>query len=246
MGPRVLAFPATAPCRKTSMPTRQSRPSIQTLLMSICGTMTLMMTATPGPARDPQVAKLRIATVGTLCAKVEDLINAAAAEIKLNDPVIDQLLSIRMLGWMVRDYAGRDRLSMGRAIGAERVPSLASQQEFADFRARVDLAWTALRDVATGAGTRPEISAVITKARAVYFVDFIKIRDASYAALLNGEKPPVANHDWIKTSNPPLEALADVSNMAVDVLAGYAQSSMRAATQKLVLESALALAFMAI
>src|SRR5437588_6834471 len=50
MGPRALAFPATAPCRKTSMPTRQSRLSIQTLLMSICGLMTLMMTATLGPA----------------------------------------------------------------------------------------------------------------------------------------------------------------------------------------------------
>jgi methyl-accepting chemotaxis protein len=176
----------------------------------------------PKSGRDGEVTKAWVPTLGSLIEKIEGLSGLLAAQIKLADPMIDQLMAVKQLVWTARDYAGRERLFIGNALASGTVPSADWQRQVADFRSRTLLAWSAALELVEGASTPKPLADAIAKAKEGYFGGFLKEQDAVVKAAVAGEKSSLSGAAWVQRSNPPLELLGAPANIAVDLARDHA------------------------
>ena len=193
----------------------------------------------PKSARDPEVAKAWVPALGALSEKLEGVSGVLAAQIKLADPVVDQLMAVKQLVWTARDYGGRERLFIGNALASGTVPSADWQRQVADFRSRALMAWGAALDLIEGAPVPVPLAEAMAKAKDGYFAAFSKQQDIVLKALLAGEKPPLTGAAWVQQSNPPLELLSGPANIAVDLARDHAADRASRAQQLLWLKGTL-------
>jgi methyl-accepting chemotaxis protein len=173
-------------------------------------------------ARDQDVAKAWVPALGTMSERLETLADLLAAQIKLADPAIDQLMAVKQLVWTARDYAGRERLFIGNALASGTTPTAEWHKQVADFRSRTLTAWEASLDLIEGAPMPASLATAFAKAKEGYFGAFSKEQDAIVATLMAGQKPSVTGAAWVQMSNPPLELLGAPANMAVDLARDFA------------------------
>lgn len=195
----------------------------------------------PKSGRDGEVAKAWVPALGKLSEKLEEVSGLLAAQIKLADPVVDQLMAVKQLVWTARDYAGRERLFIGNALASGSTPSADWQRQVADFRSRSLMAWSAALDLIEGAPTPQPLTEALAKAKSGYYGAFSKEQDTVLKALVSGEKPSLTGGAWVKLSNPPLELLSAPANIAVDLARDHAAAKASHAQRQLWPKGALAL-----
>ncbi|MEJ0072111.1 MAG: methyl-accepting chemotaxis protein [Pseudomonadota bacterium] len=182
------------------------------------------------PERDAGLSRQWIADVGKLVTAIDTASEALSAEIELADPSILKLMSLKQLGWTVRDRAGTQRLRIGAALAAGGQLAPDRQLEIAELGAGADTAWEALVNAASGA--LPErLRAAIETAKTGYFGSFAKDRAAIVKTLVETGKPPMSGGEWVKLSNPQLESLIAVANSALDGAQDFAAARSTEATR---------------
>jgi len=191
--------------------------------------------AKPKAERDPALSRQWIADVGKLVGAVEKLSEALSLRIEDADPAILKLMNIKQLGWLVRDRAGTQRLRIGAALAANEKLTPERHLVIAELGAGTDTAWEGLLSAATGE-IPPPLQAAIETARAGFFGSFAKQRADIVKTLVETGKSPMTGGEWVKLSNPQLESLIAVANIALAAAHDTAAEQSARATRHFYLE----------
>jgi len=199
----------------------------------------------PKAERDPALSRAWIGEVGQLVTTIDKLSEALSAEIELADPVIHKLMTLKQLGWAVRDYAGTYRLRVGAAIAAGAVLPTDQRLVIEKLDASTNTAWRSLLEAAT----KPlpaRLTQAIDGAKQSWFGAFAKERAEIVKALVETGKAPLSGGEWVKRSNPHLESLIAVANTALDATQQFAAARSSDAVAHFYLQMVLLIAAVAV
>ena len=153
-------------------------------------------------------------------------------EARLADPVIAELIEVRQLGWVTRDYEGRE-------CGTAR-PFIASGNNFTPetksavdgFRASVGTTWAMLDDVLSRPGAPAELGSLNKTAHEGH-ARSIAARNAVYAKLGHGEKEVVSAQEWTSACTTPLAQIFALAVRSVELMDGRANLVLGVAHRRL-------------
>ena len=160
------------------------------------------------------------------------------------DAFISNMMRINDTAWLVRLDAGNDRGNTGSRILEARAPSTDELQQFAASTGRIDARWAEIEEYASQPYVPSQLKAVIGQARNAYFVHFRALRNKIVADLAVGKKVPISGQEWLKISNPGLDAIMAISKIALDRTEAHAAEQARDAVRHFYV--AIALMFLSI
>lgn len=193
----------------------------------------------PKSARRAALAQEFFAETGTLLTTLDRLSSQVTRLVKLDDPLIDQLMELKQLAWIARNAAGDSSVLISNVLGGQQLPADALVRQAA-FLSRVDTAWGALEDLAAGLPLPPQFAAALEKAKKEFFApDFANLRAQTLGKLVAGEKVDMTSQQWAALSIPKLGALLGVAEVALDLAKQHAEEAHSEAKRSLVMEAGL-------
>jgi methyl-accepting chemotaxis protein len=153
--------------------------------------------------------------------------------VKLDDSYIDQLLEMKQLAWTARNAAGDASLMLSNGLGGLPLPADAFVKYTAHM-SRLETAWAALQDVASGLALPPSLTAAIEKGSQEFLgAEYSALRLKVLKALIAGEKLDIKVVDWSRMSVAKLSSLLKVAEAALDSAKDYAAAERASASLKL-------------
>jgi methyl-accepting chemotaxis protein len=195
--------------------------------------------------RPAEISKDWIAGIGKLVDTIDRLSDRLSDDINLSDPFITEMMKIKQLGWAMRDAAGTDRLVVGALIANNKGISPVQQERLAVLQGQVDQAWKAIASDVRPSAIPAPLREAVGQAKQAYFVELAELRKAILEALLAGKPAPVSGEDWVKRSNPGLESLIHVANVAFDLAETHAVEQAAAALRACAVQIGVTLVFLA-
>ncbi len=137
--------------------------------------------------------------------------------VRLEDPYIDQLLELKQLAWATRNAGGDCSLMISNALGGIPLPPDALLV-YANNLGRIDTAWSALLEIASGLPLPPRFTAAVDKAKQEFFgADYVALRTKLLNALAAGQPVDLKYADWTPASIARLNSILAVADTALDV-----------------------------
>ncbi len=198
----------------------------------------------PGFRRPADLVEGGMPAIVGLMESVGRLSTAVGFEVKLADPFVAEQTTLKELAWQTRDFAGRERAAIGRALASGSGFDAADRENIGTFRGRVAMAWGQIEDIAARDGVPEEVAEQVAATRSTYFEDFRGTADAVYAELAAGEVPEMTGSEWYGLSNPALASIMEVKDASAAVTAAYATEQLASARRGIAID--LALVFVAI
>jgi methyl-accepting chemotaxis protein len=202
----------------------------------------------PKASRRPALAKEYSDTVVTLVATLDKASVGLAATVKLSDPLVDQLLTIKQMAWLVRLRTGECSLLVSNGVGGVGMPPDA-RQSYNKLIGGIETAWAGLESAVAGMPLSPTVTEAIKEAyTATFDPQFLALRDRMFNAAANGEKPEMTASQWSPLTVGRQNANVIVSERALDMAKEHSQAQRAAAQRTLIVQilllvGALVLAF---
>ncbi len=153
--------------------------------------------------------------------------------VNLVDSYVDQLLEIKQLAWVARNAAGDASVMISNALAGQPLPP----DPFVKYSAhvsRLETAWAAVEDIASGLSLPPPMVSAIEKGRTEFLgPEYTALRMKTLKALAAGEKVDIPPQDWSISSVTKLSSLLGVAEASLDVAKDYAAAQHANATWKL-------------
>ncbi len=191
-------------------------------LRRLTATLTQLHTETDAAFEKPETERRETlsaefaSTANALIDALDKLDAQLAAEAKLKDPLVDEMLTLKELGWIARSSAGDMNVMVSNGLAYGRVPADALTA-YTRAKTRVETAWDALQAIGHGRALPANYAAAVTKAKEVYFApDIIAARDGLLNQMVAGQKPDISAAAWSMRSLPTTEALLNVVVAALD------------------------------
>ncbi len=172
-----------------------------------------------------------------------DAVEAASdyleASLKMVDPMVDQLLTVKRTAWTARNYAGSMvlRLLASMTAGQPWTPvEIAAHSE--DY-GRVLTAWGLITEAAARSDTPASVVEAANKGKAIFAGKMADERRAVVTALSTGQKPAIAQADFQPLQVEGLSLINDVANTALDELILRAEAQTKAAQRGLIVNGVL-------
>jgi methyl-accepting chemotaxis protein len=161
------------------------------------------------------------------------------ASLKLIDPMVDQILSIKRNGWSARNYAGliayRIEGAVVRAQGWDAADVTAATAD----RAHIDHAWSLVNEAAARADAPKQLINSIEKAKGYFAGPSADDRIKIIETLSAGTTVNISIADLQKANVAGLNLIGDVVNVALDEMVARASERHAQATTKLIFAGAL-------
>ena len=156
--------------------------------------------------------------------------------VKLEDGFIDQLMELKQLAWIARN-AGGDASVMVSNVIAGLPPAPDVLVRYAAEVSKLETAWAALGDLATGLALPAKFTDAVDNAKREYFApEFVALRANTLKARMAGEPLPPGASQWSTFSVSKLATLLSVAEAAIDVAKEHAAEQRAAATWNLWLQ----------
>jgi methyl-accepting chemotaxis protein len=200
----------------------------------------------PKAARDPSVAqdwsKQCQAFLNALSA-TSDLLEA---DLKLVDPEVDQLLSIKRAAWTVRNYAGAQVLLGGSALSIGQPWTPAQVLEWADDGGRAATAMGIVTEAVARPDAPKSIVDAFNKMNETTFGPGTERRKPTYDALSSGQKGDITAPEWMGREGVALGFVNGVANAAMDEMVAHANDDAGRSLRNLILDGLLLLTALAL
>ena len=202
----------------------------------------------PKASRRPALPKEYMETTAGLLETLDKLSAMLAAAVNHQDPVIDQLLAIKQIGWLLRNTAGEASLLVSTGINAG-LATPETHLKYMKFVGGTEAVWNALELTASGMQLPPVLSAAIAATKTAYFEpEYLALRDRLLTTLMAGGKPELTANQWTPVTVGRLSNAVKVAEAALDAAKDHTSNQHSAALRSLVLQlalltSALALTF---
>ncbi|GAB4190294.1 MAG: methyl-accepting chemotaxis protein [Thalassobaculales bacterium] len=171
--------------------------------------------AEPRERRDAQLLRDWYPAATTAIERIGQVWQAAAGTAVEADGAIVLANDVKAYAMLMREYAGRERATLGGGVGGQVAAVASRAQDLTDWRARADLAWTRLIELTQDDRAGAAVSAAIARARASFHERYGPQRDSVMAALLAGQRAALTPAQWAEASNPALQSIVDIRDAAI-------------------------------
>jgi methyl-accepting chemotaxis protein len=159
-----------------------------------------------------------------------DVLSARLAVlVKLDDPLIDQLMGLKQLAWMTRNAAGDATLMVSRALSGQKPPADALAIYNAHL-GRIDAYWAALDQAIRGLPLPASYGQAVERAKREFFVrEHADLRLKLLNETIAGEKASMSGPEWGGMATAKLATLLGVADAALIAAKDHAQARHAAA-----------------
>jgi len=165
------------------------------------------------------------------------LSNAVEASLKLVDPMVDHLLSIKQSAWATRNYAGS---VAGRMESAAATAKPWEQKDIigaAEDRGRADLAWQQVLDATSRADTPSGLRDVVARSKDATAASLRTQQQAVVSDLSSGVKTALSVADIQKINTASNAYSVNVGHAALAEMVGRAERQADASARNVLLNS---------
>jgi methyl-accepting chemotaxis protein len=181
----------------------------------------LTLAAKPRAERDIKDTEGWYKAVGLVVNGISDLSRAIAAETRLSDPIVGELVLARQYAWSIRESLG-DECSATRAqFSAKAGPNAELRARVAGMRGAARRSIAALDDLLARPGAPAALLAAAASAKEVSEKAFVS-RDTAYASL--DTAAPMSPQAWSEYCNAPYPQVLKVADVAI---AGMTQEAAK-------------------
>jgi methyl-accepting chemotaxis protein len=202
----------------------------------------------PKTARRPALGMEFMENTAALLQTLDKVSTRIAAAVNHDDPVIDQMLTIKQLAWLMRNTAGEASLLISNGLTFGNVGK-DFRQNFIKLAGGIETAWAAVQTVAAGDSLPPDLISAMAEAQTAFFdKEFVGTRDGLVNALATGERPAMKANEWSPFSVKHMTSAVVVAERALNAARTYAaaqhsEAERTLALQLVMLTAALALTF---
>jgi methyl-accepting chemotaxis protein len=218
------------------------QPSLLSALTTQVTTVTALDTESreaigkPKAARRAALNKEYSDVVLALLATLDKASVSLAAAVKLSDPLVDQLLTVKQMAWLVRLKTGEASLLVSNGISSVGVPANA-RQSYDRFLGGIDTAWAGLESAIAGMRLSPGLAEAIKETyTATYEPQFVALRDRLLDQALKGEKPEMTASEWSPLTVGRQGASVVVAERALDAAREHSRAQQSNAERALILQ----------
>ncbi len=164
--------------------------------------------------------------------------------IKLDDPLVDQLMEIKQHAWAARQAAGDVSVFISNPLAGLPLPEN-PLVGFATLVTRMETSWASVETIAASLSLPPSFAEAMQKARTGFMdPEFAKVRLATLNALIAKQQPAYTANQWSLMAVPKLGTILAAADAALDVAGNHARAVRDGAFRSLMLQlGALAIAF---
>ncbi len=181
-----------------------------------------------------------------LMESLDNISSQLTRSVKLEDSFVDQLMELKQLAWVARNAGGDASVLISNGLSGLPVPPDAMLRYTTNL-SKLETAWSALEDIASGLPLPPSFGAAVDKAKREFFgPDYVELRMKTLKALIAGEKVNIKVNDWTPMAVAKLASLLGVAETSLDVAKEYAASQRASALWRLSVELALQVAAIAL
>jgi len=195
----------------------------------------------PKSARDQSVVQSWPKLTQSYLDALSDTSDVIEANLKLIDPMVDQLLSIKRAAWVVRNYAGSEVLMAGAALSVGQPWTPAQVLESAEGRGRVGGAMVIVNEAVARPDTPKAVVDAVAKMNSDFLGPGLARRKPTYDALAAGQKPDITAPEWLSREAASLGSINGVANAAMDEMVARADDEAGQATRNLIFDGILLL-----
>ncbi len=164
------------------------------------------------------------------------------AGIKDGNPFIVQMMQVKQLAWLARNYAGEASLLISNGLAAGRLAP-DSRLLYASNTGGSDAVWAAIDDTVAGLQVSPAFTKALADARATFFAtEYSAVRLRLIDALIAGTKPEMTVDQWSPYTVPRLGVMQDIAEAALGEARVRAMRELSASTTHLAEQACLLLA----
>ena len=189
-------------------------------------------------ARAPGLSASWAAATTDILNRFDRISGSLTERVRLVDPVIAELMTLKQIGWMVRDSAGLERNVYSDAINSSSLPPEA-RVRMALYRGIIVGGWGLLRDLTARPGAPAIVVAAMHGATADFFGSYEKQRTDLAANLVSGRPAGVTLAAWLQVSTKALDSLIQIANAAVAETQSHAERRAVDADHRLWLQAGL-------
>ncbi len=194
----------------------------------------------PKKARRTALSKDYTDAAGALLATLEKISANLVASVNHNDPVIDQLLSIKQAAWLLRNTAGEASDLVSTGLVATGSLPLEAQQTYTKSVGAIENAGSGLESSTQGMQLSPQLSEAMNGAKAAYFnPDYLALRDRLIDQIMVGSKTELTADQWTPQTAQRMGTAVAVAERALDEATDYAAAQYAAASRALVVQLAM-------
>jgi len=191
----------------------------------------------PKKARRAALSKEYTDQTGALLTTLETISARLTAVVNHNDPLIDQLLSIKQAAWLLRNAAGEASDLVSTGLVATGSLALEAQQTYTKFVGAVENAWSGLESSTLGMNLSPELVNAMSAAKAAYFnPDYLALRDRLIDQIMVGSKTDMNADQWTPLTSQRMGTAVTVAERALDEARDYAAGQYAAAGRALAIQ----------
>ncbi|MBX9990068.1 methyl-accepting chemotaxis protein [Phreatobacter oligotrophus] len=163
--------------------------------------------------------------------------------IKLDDPLIDQLMEIKQHAWNARQAAGDVSVFISNPLAGLPLPEN-PLVGYTTLVTRMETSWASVEAIAGGLSLPPSFAEAMQKARSGFLeAEFAKVRLATLNALITKQQPAFTANQWSLMAVPKLGTILAAADAALDVAGSHSRNVRDTAFRSLMLHlGALALA----
>jgi signal transduction histidine kinase len=147
------------------------------------------------------------------------------------DSFIDNMMKVNQVAWSVRSFAGLDRRLMGTAITNARELSAGERQALSENDGIIGALWATIDNADSLSSQPPQLRAAIKNAEGIYFHHLRAMRKNIIDRLTSGRAATISGEEWVKLSTPALNAIAAISDTALELTEFHGAQEVAAANQ---------------
>ncbi|MGV7211899.1 methyl-accepting chemotaxis protein [Bradyrhizobium sp. UFLA05-112] len=191
-------------------------------------------------ARHPNLAKDYTEATGALLATLEKISANLTAAVNHNDPLIDQLLSIKQAAWLLRNTAGEASDLVATGLVATGSLPMEAQQTYTKSVGAIENSWSGLESSTLGMQLSPLLAGAMSAAKAAYFnPDYLALRDRLIDQIMVGSKTELTADQWTPQTAQRMGTAVAVAERALDEARDYAAGQYSAASRALAVQIAM-------
>ncbi|MEA2726556.1 MAG: hypothetical protein QOF70_1031 [Acetobacteraceae bacterium] len=188
----------------------------------------------PKSARRPALA----AELGAAELATMDLLEEASARlnatIKLHDPFVDLMLTIKRLVWQIRAAGGDSSILISNSVASGNPLPATAPQTYANLLGRMAADRATIVDAAVDAHLPPRLTQAIDDVGNSFFAaDFVDLRARQLALVMAGKPLEVPLNQWTKVAVDHLASLIALAETALDFAAEHANDQRITAERQL-------------
>ena len=175
-----------------------------------------------------------------LLATLEKISANLTASVNHNDPLIDQLLSIKQAAWLLRNTAGEASDLVATGLVATGSLPLEAQQTYTKTVGAIENAWSGLESSTQGMQLSPLLANAMSAAKTAYFnPDYLALRDRLIDQIIVGSKTDMTADQWTPQTAQRMGTAVAVAERALDEARDYAAVQYAAAGRALIVQLAM-------